>query len=389
MSLALASLLKARNVRPPRCCSFSSESNPLIPVVDISSLYEDSNLRDARQRCGAELIEAAARVGLFYVVGHGIDQRLLDQARCYSASFFAQPSYCKEEISIRQSPSRRGYQRLGDNVTQGARDQHEAIDFYRDMGLTQMGIQDDAVLASSLGPTNVGTNQWPREDDVQSLGGFRSFFEEEYVPSMLHLGALLMRGLASGLGVSSNTFDNHFDKSFWVLRLIRYPAILSKPLPNALYGCGQHTDYGCLTIVNQDPNPSHSHCLEALIRTEDGVDEWTNVPSVPGALAVNIGDMLEHWTRDRKIKQANGGGYHQGLRATPHRIRPPSKKCNNNGRISVPFFFEPNYDAVIRPLPTMTNKAVGSKATESIIYGSYLLQKVSNNFPGVNGSIVE
>ena len=89
----MASLLKTRNMRPPRCCSFSSESNSLIPVVDVSSLYEDSNLRDARQRCGAELIEAAARVGLFYVVGHGIDQRLIDQARCYSASFFAQPSY--------------------------------------------------------------------------------------------------------------------------------------------------------------------------------------------------------------------------------------------------------------------------------------------------------
>ena len=50
--------------------------------------------------------------------------------------------------------------------------------------------------------------------------------------------------------------------------------------------------------------------------------------------------MLSHWTGNR-------------YKATRHRVLPyrGEGEGGRRGRISIPFFFEPNIDAVIKPLP--------------------------------------
>lgn len=54
---------------------------------------------------------------------------------------------------------------------------------------------------------------------------------------------------------------------------------------------------------------------------------WIEAPPVENTFVINIGDMLELWTH----------GYY---RATPHRVR---NKAGHD-RISMPFFFDPNWD---------------------------------------------
>jgi isopenicillin N synthase-like dioxygenase len=50
-------------------------------------------------------------------------------------------------------------------------------------------------------------------------------------------------------------------------------------------------------------------------------------------------------------------------------------------RVSVPFFFEPNFDAVISPLKTCLDKDGGErKVPEKVVYGEHLLGKVAGNF---------
>ena len=338
-----------------------------IPVVDVSALRDDNSSLAARKRVGAELFTAASDVGFFYIKGHAIDEGILTEAIERARFFFER--LCDEEkdlLHIRHSHSRcRGYQRLGENVTMGSRDQHEALDLYRDMPCI-----DGSSSSSStpIGPTLAGRNTWPSE---ARLPGFRHHFDEVYVGAMLGLGQSLSRGLALGLGLEEVHLDRFFDRSFWVMRLISYPQPSRSHIgdSDSALGCGAHTDYGCLTILNQDDDPRFSACLEA----ETTAGNWVPVPHVPGCLAVNVGDMLALWSSDR-------------LRATPHRVMslPPAARHPNNdpggeqkSRISVPFFFEPNYDAYIEPLFTDSTSCA---PTKPIRYGDHLLEKVSSNF---------
>ena len=58
-----------------------------------------------------------------------------------------------------------------------------------------------------------------------------------------------------------------------------------------------------------------------------------------GTFVCNIGDLMQRWTNDRWI-------------STMHRVvNPPREAARGNRRLSIPFFFQPNYDAIIECLP--------------------------------------
>ena len=67
----------------------------------------------------------------------------------------------------------------------------------------------------------------------------------------------------------------------------------------------------------------------------DSEGRWHDVMPAPGALLINLGDMLARWTNDRWI-------------STMHRVLPP---VDEQGRMvrrrSVAYFHDGNYDAVI------------------------------------------
>ena len=63
-------------------------------------------------------------------------------------------------------------------------------------------------------------------------------------------------------------------------------------------------------------------------------------------------------------------------RATPHRVLRPAA----TSRISVPFFFEPNYKAVISPLPRCCELTGRGPQWPSVVYGDHLYAKTSQNF---------
>ena len=80
-----------------------------------------------------------------------------------------------------------------------------------------------------------------------------------------------------------------------------------------------------------------------------------------GALVTNIGDVLSYWTQKR-------------YQSTVHRVIHQA----TTQRVSIPFFFEPNFDASLIPLTEMKNPK--AKSLDPTFYGEHLFNKISNNF---------
>src|SRR5690625_6554782 len=78
-------------------------------------------------------------------------------------------------------------------------------------------------------------------------------------------------------------------------------------------------------------------------------DQWIDVPQIPGAFVINIGELLEYAT----------DGY---LKATVHRVVTPKA---GDERLSIPFSFNPALDAQIPktdPPPPLAKDAPGAPA---------------------------
>lgn len=138
-------------------------------------------------------------------------------------------------------------------------------------------------------------------------------------------------------------------------------------------------DYGCYTLLHAD---STLGALQVFLPAPAGSDtssdgtqgDWLNADPIPGAFVVNIGEMWQVWTN---------GLY----RATLHRVI----HKGDNYRVSIPFFYEPSFDAVVRPLPTAVklqreldlskdSKAPSRQAQDQVVYGEFLAKKVAGNF---------
>jgi len=254
----------------------------------------------------AQIGKAAREPGFFLLGNHGIDERLVSDVFEAGAAFFALPDARKTPLSI--DAHNRGWAAEGTEQLDptGAPDRKEAFN----MGL-DLAPDDPRILA---GEPFRAPNRWPE------LPGFadtlRSYFDAVHA-----LGVAVMGAVAQDLNLSPDHFDASFDAPIATLRLLSYPAAQ----PGQKIGAGAHTDYGALTFLRTSGVPG----LQVKTRAGD----WLDVPDVPGAYVVNIGDCLMRWSNDVYV-------------STPHRVLPPPAP-----RMSVAFFLDPNPDAVISALP--------------------------------------
>src|SRR5438477_11642034 len=118
---------------------------------------------------------------------------------------------------------------------------------------------------------------------------------------MTRLCHRVMEGIALRLGLEESYFaDRYASEPLILFRIFNYPP----PRDPALWGVGEHTDYGLLTVLLQDASGG----LE--VRSRSG---WVGAPPIAGSFVCNIGDMLDRMTR---------GVY----RSTPHRVRNPAPR---------------------------------------------------------------
>jgi isopenicillin N synthase-like dioxygenase len=99
----------------------------------------------------------------------------------------------------------------------------------------------------------LGGNQWPDENRLSSLAGWRLQMTA-YFAEMSQLGHRLLRLVALALDLDADFFRPHFDRSMEVLRLLHYSDTVSDP-DAGVFGAGSHSDYGMLTILSTDSIP--------------------------------------------------------------------------------------------------------------------------------------
>jgi isopenicillin N synthase-like dioxygenase len=329
-------------------------SDSQIPIIDVADLVANGPGRDAVAR---RLGDACRENGFFYVVGHGVDQELQGRLRELSRAFFARG--LEDKLKVRMAlggRAWRGYFRVGDELTSGKPDQKEGLYFG-----AELPPDDPLVLKGT--PLH-GPNLFPDQPE-----GFREAVLD-YMKALTGLGHHLMAGLALSLGLDESYFaDRCTGDPLTLFRIFNYPP----PADPDLWGVGEHTDYGLLTILLQDDAGG----LEVKSRSR-----WIPAPPVPGSFVCNIGDMLDRMTR--------------GLfRSTPHRVRNPALR----DRLSFPFFFDPNFFAPVRPvdLPEGTEPPPDDRderwdraSVHEFLgtYGEYLLNKVGKVFPELRSAVL-
>lgn len=328
-------------------------SSASLPVIDIGAL------RRGEPWGGASSLDRACRErGFFYVTGHGVPEQLLEVLERESRRYFALPADAKAAIAMeRGGRAWRGAFPLGGELTSGLPDHKEGIYFG-----AELPPEDPRVRA---GLPFHGPNLFPE------LPGFRAAVLAT-IAAMTELGHLLARALSRALGLSDGALGEALTAEPLVLfRIFRYPP---QPPGARAWGVGEHTDYGLLTILHRSASRAGDDGLELR---EAGC--WKPAPQVPGALLCNLGDMLERLTGGRWV-------------STPHRVR----HRGSGDRLSFPFFFDPGYEAPLRPLIAPSNAAdlAGrwDKADPSAFrgtYGAYLLSKVSKVFPELRRAAID
>jgi isopenicillin N synthase-like dioxygenase len=324
-----------------------SGASPL-PVIDIHPLIAGS---DARRDVAAQIRQACRDTGFFYVVGHGVDDALQERLELLARRFFAQDIDTKMRIRMALGGRAwRGYFPVGGELTSGRPDLKEGLYFGEE-------LPDDHPRVASGTPLH-GKNLFP-----DNIPGFREAVLD-YMNALTRLGHTLMSGIALSLGLDAAFFADRYTASPLVLfRIFNYPP--HDAGAEGSWGVGEHTDYGILTLLRQDSAGG------LQVKSRSG---WIDAPPVTGSFVCNIGDMLDRMT---------GGLY----RSTPHRVR----NASTRDRLSLPLFFDPSFDAEVRPLPVASAEGAGDDAESrwdqaSVhafqgTYGDYVLGKVGKVFP--------
>ena len=298
-----------------------------IPVIDIAGLFSADPA--ARATVGRALDRACTDLGFLIVSGHGVPDSLVERIRSVSRQFFALPLEDKKALAM--PPDRyRGYIAPGNEALAYSLDDVTPPDLKESFSTGPHNVPDNDYSRSARPANFFAANMWP------DVPGFRTTWEEYYA-AMEQLAGTLMRGFALGLGLPETYFDAAIDRHITNFSVLHYPPQTIPPLPGQLRA-GAHTDYGSLTILKTDESPGGLQ-----VHGLDGA--WIDVPFIPGTFVVNLGDLMAEWTNDR-------------WRSTLHRVvNPPAEAGAAADRISMAFFHQPNYDAVIECLPTCTDAA--------------------------------
>ena len=293
-----------------------------VPVIDIEGFRAGGS--DHRRQIAAAVDRAARDVGFMQITGHGIPLVAADGLTEAMDGFFAQPFEQKNALRPADVTVNRGYngpktERLSYSLgVASPADLFEAFN---------VGSQASDFAGITADEEHYPANMWPARP---------AMFERNVEAWMTQAGALartLTEVFAVALDLPVDYFSAYTDHSIDMLRMNRY----SMPdgdvrLEPGQLGMGAHTDFGIVTVLWADDVMPGLQILDS-----DG--GWHDVRPAPGALLINLGDLLARWTNDRWL-------------STMHRVLAPITADGQPMlRRSAAYFHDGNADAVVSCLP--------------------------------------
>jgi len=315
-----------------------------VPVIDLSPSFSAAA---GRQRVAEEIRAACEEIGFFTVVGHGVPAATSAALEREAKAFFALPLEKKLETPQPAEKISRGYSHVGSRGLAYSAGRETPPDLQESFAIGPLDEAPAAVRGTAAETYFFMPNRWP-----PGQREFRSAFES-YYRAMEGLSLHLLQLFARALGLDDHDFDDKVDRHTSTMRAIFYPPQQTPPAAGQLRA-GEHTDYGTLTILKGEDVPGGLQ-----VRLRNGA--WVDVHPRADAFVCNIGDLMMRWTNDRWV-------------SNPHRVANPPAEFARLGRLSIPFFHNPNVDAEIRCIRGFYGKDDAEKYPP-VRFGEYYLSK--------------
>ena len=323
--------------------------HPIVPVIDIGPWPAGDAV--ARETIARAVDDACREVGFMQIVGHGIPDAAIAGLGEAIDWFFALPMEDKQTWRAPRPSINRGYtpprsERLSYSL--GVVSPDDLFEAFN------VGAAASDFPALDLDREIYAENIWP---DIDGGPTFRTGVEG-WTRSAGRVARRMTEIFAAALGLPVDHFTRFTDHSIDVLRMNHYDVPPGVRVGPSQMGMGAHTDYGIVTVLWADPVPG----LEIL--RPDG--SWAPVLPAPGALLINLGDLLARWSNDRWL-------------STMHRVVPPRDADGTLlRRRSAAFFHDGNADAVISTLEPC-RAPDGSSAYGDVTVGAHLAQKLGGS----------
>ena len=295
-----------------------------VSLIDIAPYFTGD--AQTRRRIGKEIGAACADIGFFSITGHGIDPLIIENLRRVSHIYFARPEEEKRKCVHLVPGTPRGLRVMeGEALGRAAgRDaQPDLKEFYH---YGRDGWPDEPYFNGSEGQSYFIPNIWPEHP-----ADFRDA-AMDYYAEMERLISVLMSLGALALDLPEDYFAEKIDRHVTAMRINHYPPQEIAPSPGQIRA-GAHTDFGTFTILMGEDEPGG-------LQVQDADGHWFDVETTPDVFVVNVGDLLRRWTND--VWTSN---FHRV-------VNPPAGIGSSARRISIGFFHQPNYDAVVECMPT-------------------------------------